>query len=192
MHIPLPPDPGSLATLFTSLHLDYKANVAKSFSLTVDSISTQTQQSPPTDADDETESVMTKAQHQLTVEEHNFWNQLATSLASPPPVLSDLVEEELDGLVDRSHTMRASFQRRTNFPNSGTYRESKEILTAMGIPCIDATGTIEGEALASSIVLRGLADYVASEDTVGSASIRFYVSTYTYSWFRTFSYMKLL
>jgi flap endonuclease-1 len=135
---------------------------------------------------------MTKAQHQLTVEEHNLWNQLATSLASPPPVLSDLVEDELDDLVDRSHTMRASFQRRTNFPNSGTYRESKEILTAMGIPCIDATGAVEGEALASSIVLRGLADYVASEDTVGSAFICFYVSTYTYNWFRTFSYMKPL
>jgi flap endonuclease-1 len=43
----------------------------------------------------------------------------------------------------------------------------------MGIPCIDAIGAIEGEALASSMVLGGLADYVASEDTVGPLFIRF-------------------
>jgi len=121
---------------------------------------------------------MTKAQHQLTVEEHNLWDQLATSLASPPLVLSDLIEEELGTLVDRSHTMSISFQRRTNFPNSDTYNESKEILTAMGISCIDATGAIEAEALASSMVLGGLADYVASEDTVGprpSVSVHIYL-----------------
>jgi flap endonuclease-1 len=93
-------------------------------------------------------------------------------------VLSELVEEELGALVDRSHTMSASFQRRTNIPNSDTYRESKEIPTAMGIQCINATGAIEGEGLASSMVLRGLADYVASEDTVRPASIRFYVFNY--------------
>lgn len=162
----LPSDPGDLVTLFTSLHLSYKANVAKLSSLTVDSTSTQAQKLPPSVTDDEaTEYVMTKAQHQLTVEENNLWKQLSTSLASPPPVLSGLVEEELGALVDRSQTMQTSFQRRTNFPNSDTYRESKEILTAMGIPCIDATGAVEGEALASSMVLGGLADYVASEDT---------------------------
>jgi len=101
------------------------------------------------------------------MEEHNLWNQLASSLTSPTTVLSNLVETELGSLVDRSRTMTDSFQRRTNFPNSDTYRESKEILKAMGIPCIDATGAIEGEALASSMVLGGLADFVASEDTVG-------------------------
>ena len=92
------------------------------------------------------------------------------------PVLLDLVEEKTCALADRSHTISDSFRRRTNFPNSDTtYRESKEILTVISIPCIDVIGSIEGEALASSIVLRGLDDYVASEDTVVSPSIRFYI-----------------
>ena len=155
----------------------------------MDSISTEAQKLPSTIIDDETEYAMTKAQHQLAVEEHNLWDQLATSLASPPLVLSGLIEEELGTLVDRSHTMSISFQRRTNFPNSDTYRESKEILTAMGIPCIDAAGAIEAEALASSMVLGGLADYVASEDTVGPR-LSVSVSTSIYNSFRMFSYMK--
>ena len=36
----------------------------------------------------------------------------------------------------------------------------------MGVPCVEADGPFEAEALAASLVLRGQADYVASEDTV--------------------------
>jgi len=46
-----------------------------------------------------------------------------------------------------------------------TYEESKDILRAMGVPCVESTGPYEAEALASSLVLNGCADYVASEDT---------------------------
>ena len=62
--------------------------------------------------------------------------------------------------------MSTSFLRRTNTPTDQTYQESKDIFQAMSIPCIDAGEATEAEALASAIVHAGLADFVATEDTV--------------------------
>jgi flap endonuclease-1 len=62
--------------------------------------------------------------------------------------------------------MSESFLRRTQIPTDQTYQERKEILQAMGIPCIDAADATEAEALASAIVHQGLADFVASENAV--------------------------
>jgi flap endonuclease-1 len=44
--------------------------------------------------------------------------------------------------------------------------EAREILEAMGVPCFQVQGEHEGEGVASSLVLQGMADYVVSEDTV--------------------------
>jgi len=71
----------------------------------------------------------------------------------------------LEKLSRTSDIMTASFERRMNPPTRQTFRECKEILRAMGIPYMESSGAHEAEALASSMVLQGLADYVASEDT---------------------------
>jgi flap endonuclease-1 len=109
---------------------------------------------------------MSKTQYQLTVEEGKLWHKL-----------TDLEEEVVDqdespaattlaSLREKSCFMVQSYLRRNNPPTEITYEESKNILRAMGVPCLESTGPYEAEALASSLVLNGCADYVASEDTV--------------------------
>ncbi|KAJ7512640.1 PIN domain-like protein [Mycena galericulata] len=106
---------------------------------------------------------MTKSQIQLMADEEKFWEDLV----SPDSDLSDpqSAKEALTTLSYRADVMSQSYQRRTNPPTTQTYDESKELLRTMGVPCIDTTGTYEAEALASSLVINGLADFVASEDT---------------------------
>lgn len=108
---------------------------------------------------------MSKTQHQLTVEEGKLWEKLT----DPEELLDDdasPTETILASLREKSCFMFQSLVRRSNPPTSITYKESKSILHAMGVPCIESTGSYEAEALASSLVLNGCADYVASEDTV--------------------------
>ncbi|KAN0131974.1 PIN domain-like protein [Lactarius tabidus] len=107
---------------------------------------------------------MSKTQHRLTVEEGKLWERL-----TDPEELLDHDESPtetiLTSLREKSCFMVQSLLRRSNPPTGITYEESKNVLHAMGIPCIDTSGPYEAEALASSLVLNGCADYVASEDT---------------------------
>lgn len=121
---------------------------------------------PADPADVQVQAAMSKTQYQLTVEEGKLWHKL-----------TDLEEEVVDqdesptattlaSLREKSYFMVQSYLRRNNPPTEITYEESKNILRAMGVPCLESTGPYEAEALASSLVLNGCADYVASEDTV--------------------------
>ena len=118
---------------------------------------------------------MTKAQNQLTTDEGKLWGKIASSMSMHvKPSVSSTVPldfsistiDDIHTLADKSLVMSTSFLRRTQTPTNKTYKESKEILQAMGIACIDATDATEAEALASAIVHEGLADFVATEDTV--------------------------
>lgn len=120
----------------------------------------------PEDQDDETEVTqeLSQAQRRLVMEEEFIWNRL-----------SEMVNKEGTGedvfllareLEDKSSKILTSYERRKNPPTSEVYDQSRIILQAMGVPCINAKGGVEGEALAAAIVRDGLADYVASEDTV--------------------------
>ena len=117
---------------------------------------------------------MTKAQNQLATDEGKIWGKIASlmSMYAKPSLSTALLEfpistiNDIHTLANKSFLMSTSFLRRTNTPTNQTYQESKEILQAMGIPCIDATDATEAEALASAIVHQGLADFVATEDTV--------------------------
>ncbi len=115
---------------------------------------------------------MSKYQVRLTIDEGKFWDELVQSASTesldtesedPDPMSTGI---DLDSLTAKSFAMSESYRRRTNPPTSQTYQECKEILTAMGVPVIEPEGAFEAEALAASMVLHGLADYVASEDTV--------------------------
>ena len=115
---------------------------------------------------DEAQTVhaMSKRQNELTFEESNFWEHLSDAEVSK--LGADAVEHELAALAEKSNVISQSYERRTHPPTAETYEESKEILRAMGVPCLESTGPFEAEALASSLVIHGYADYVASEDTV--------------------------
>ncbi|RDX47303.1 PIN domain-like protein [Lentinus brumalis] len=106
---------------------------------------------------------LSKSQHGLLREEAALWIELAES------VKADNMAESLDHLAQaleaKSNVLSESYIRRTHPPTTETYEESKSILRAMGIPCIEPAGPFEAEALAASLVLHGHADYVASEDT---------------------------
>ncbi|KAF8068883.1 PIN domain-like protein [Lyophyllum atratum] len=179
------------------LYREYRQSISKLASLAVPPDASQP---PVTDAgatEIQTEIVMTKAQHQLILEEGKFWNRFldpsvgtedtpsttpavqplelpapaeqlpepSAPSAAPAAPAEQPPELSLAKLSRTSDIMSASFVRRMNPPTKQTFRESKEILLAMGIPCLESSGAFEAEALASSMVLNGLADYVVSEDT---------------------------
>lgn len=167
---------GLFSVLF-SLHSQYQQSISKLSSLselkllapqsTPPSIVTTT--APPEQCETlvteaQAEYTMSKTQDQLTLEEGKFWAQIIQS----PTLLEDAetMEPIVNSLEQKSSVLSESYNRRTNPPTSVTYDESKEILSAMGVPCIETQGAFEAEALASSLVINGFADYVASEDTV--------------------------
>jgi hypothetical protein len=122
--------------------------------------------SEPVDpADAQVQAAMSRTQHQLIIEEGKLWERL-----TDPDEAVDHDESPttaiLASLREKSSFMVQSYLRRNNPPTEITYEESKDILRAMGVPCVESTGPYEAEALASSLVLNGCADYVASEDTV--------------------------
>ncbi|GLB42353.1 putative PIN domain-like protein [Lyophyllum shimeji] len=149
-----------------ALYRDYRESIPKLASLATTSNDSSGATSTTGDPDTQADIVMTKAQHQLVLDEGDFWGKfLATSAADPATPMTQPPEMALARLSRTSDIMYASFERRMNPPTMQTYRECKDILQALGIPCLEASGPHEAEALASSIVLQGLADYVASEDT---------------------------
>jgi flap endonuclease-1 len=127
--------------------------------------SSLTSSGPVDPADAQVQAAMSKTQYQLTLEEGKLWEKL-----TDPDEAVDHDESPtvaiLASLREKSSFMVQSYHRRNNPPTEITYKESKSILHAMGVPCIESTGPFEAEALASALVLNGCADYVASEDTV--------------------------
>ncbi|TDL22872.1 PIN domain-like protein [Rickenella mellea] len=107
------------------------------------------------------EILESRTQYHLTIEEGRIWHDLAESVSTPERDPS----EALAALADRSLYISESYERRSKPPSYETYEESKMLLEAMGVPCIESSGPFEAEALASSLVLNGYADFVASEDT---------------------------
>ncbi|KAI0064360.1 PIN domain-like protein [Artomyces pyxidatus] len=146
-----------------ALYLSYRQSIFK-----MDGLSTSDQPSsaiPLTDDvhDMHTEAAMSKSQHQLTIDEGRLWETLAG-----PTVLEDGDDSPqtiLAALAEKSSLIAQSYLRRNNPPTEETYIESKAILQTMGVPWVETTGPYEAEALASSLVLKGFGDYVATEDT---------------------------
>jgi flap endonuclease-1 len=93
---------------------------------------------------------------------------------------SKSAQSNLPYLEERSSLMYQSFHRRMNLPTEETYKDSRRILRAMGVPCVVCTGEFEAEALAAALVLKGYADYVASEDTVRTLNYVNSVNTYCF------------
>lgn len=156
-----PMDVDNISSTLTNLYLGYKASLERLNALPQSS----SVLSPPGSddvADARTEYMMSKTQAQLTSDEGEFW----TKLTRVHSVTGEDVQEDAIILTHKSHFLSESYSRRSNPPTTQTYDECKEIIRAMGVPCIQTDGPFEAEALAASIVLHGQADFVASEDTV--------------------------
>ena len=107
---------------------------------------------------------LSKSQNELLLEDGKLWEQLASSAESDR--FTETATQLAEMLKMKSTVLSESYVRRTDAPTAQTYEECREILRNMGVPCLEATDRFEGEALAASMVINGLADYVASEDTV--------------------------
>jgi len=154
--------PSRVSSMLAALYSSFLANVRQMEVL----LSPRTVLPRPEEQDDETRVTqeLSQAQRRLVMEEGRIWNRLSevTSEEEAEVDVSFLARE----LEDRSGKILTSYERRNNPPTGEVYEQSRIILQAMGVPCIDAKGGVEGEALAAAIVRDGLADYVASEDTV--------------------------
>lgn len=111
------------------------------------------------------EYAMSKSQQSLIHAEAHLWAQLAESVEAGTG-MTESVSRMAESLEAKSSVLSESYMRRTHPPTAETYMQSKEILRAMGIPCIEPSGPYEAEALAAAVVLSDHADLVASEDTV--------------------------
>lgn len=153
--------PSQVSSMLAALYSGFLVSVRKMGVL----LSPRTVLPRPEERDDETKITqeLSQAQRRLVVEEESIWRQLS-EVASEGGTEEDVsfLARELEG---KSAKILTSYERRNNPPTSEVYNQCRIILQAMGVPCIDSGGGVEGEALAAAIVRNGLADYVASEDT---------------------------
>ena len=152
------PSAEDVLTDMASLFLDYRQSLSKITTLP------DPQSKIPPDSEGGEADVMSKNQQQLTVDEGHIWEDILSS-----PTTTESTQSSLESLFRKSDLMAASYRRRAVPATAQTFNESKEILQAMGVPCLAPEGPFEAEALASALVHNGLADYVASEDTVRPA-----------------------
>ncbi|KAI8976722.1 PIN domain-like protein [Trametes punicea] len=152
------------------LYMEYQQSIpqmmflAQASPMDVSSMASTAQELSPQEAEDaRIDYGLSKSQHGLTIEEGKLWDQLVSS--DDFQSVQETIQSLATSLEAKSSVLSESYARRTQPPTTETYEQSREILRAMGIPCIEPSGPFEGEALAASMVLHGYADYVASEDT---------------------------
>jgi flap endonuclease-1 len=163
-----PEETPDLSSALASLYVDFRRSIH-----TLDELPTHDSSAAEGAEEAQTQVLMSKAQAALAREEGQFWQALISDDTSAVENISAgdtdagvTPIDRLSKIFAKSTFMAESYLRRSNPPTTETYAESRAILEAMGIPVIVTAGPYEAEALASSIVLCGMADYVASEDTV--------------------------
>ncbi|KAI0356104.1 PIN domain-like protein [Trametes cingulata] len=161
--------PKDLAGNISRLYGDFQQSIPRILSLAASSPPELSAMSSPQNISQEeieearVDYALSKSQHSLMMEEGKLWEQLASldDLAS----IEDSITSLAESLEAKSSVLSESYARRTHPPTSETYEQSKEVLRAMGVPCVEPAGPYEAETLAASLVIHGYADYVASEDT---------------------------
>ncbi|KAL5485359.1 hypothetical protein ACEPAI_8001 [Sanghuangporus weigelae] len=104
----------------------------------------------------------TRKQLSLSYDENLLWNKIPSLIAHTrslrtPPLLVNALQ--------RCKILCESYKKRASPPTEETFKECRLILEALGVPCIESRGQYEAEGLAAALVRRGLAHFVASEDT---------------------------
>lgn len=154
--VPQSMDPDELPSALATLYHDYQNSIPQLATLP-ELASAEPEDTPVLYA-------MSKLQHELAIDEGQVWVGIHGMIATDAE--DDKYTSVLQALEERSAYMSQSYERRNNPPTAETYAECRLILEAMGVPCIEATGPYEAEAVASSIVVNGYGDYVVSEDSV--------------------------
>jgi flap endonuclease-1 len=127
----------------------------------VEASAAEASSTPAADADDaQTLRTISKQQRALTAGEARVWRAL------PSAQDCGALAADVAGLLGQSVLIAESYGRRANVATAQTYAEAREVLGALGVPCILPAGACEAEALAAALVVHGHADYVVSEDTV--------------------------
>jgi hypothetical protein len=157
-------DPSKLASDIGALYKEFQRSVPTVQGIDAEERSTVVTGAETSPSDAQATATASKFQKALTLAEGKIWAALAHHASETP--YAELACDAA-ALRDQSAHMSESYTRRTHPPTQKTYDECREILGALGIPCITTEGEYEAEALASSIVVHGHADFVASEDTVG-------------------------
>ena len=154
-----------ISNLFYNLYRQYQQSATPRSSLKPDGLIRHQADtiSYQEDADDAIHE--SKIQYSMTLEEGKLWKTVASAASFPD---DDAASKAISELADRSHVLAQSYERRSRPPTAETYKESRAMITAMGIPCVESTGPFEAEGLAASLVLHGRGDYVATEDTVSN------------------------
>lgn len=152
-----------ISTLFYNLYHQYQLSAGPRSSLKSDGSLRHLKDTISYQEDAEDAIQESKMQHSMTLEEGKLWKAVASAA---PLSDDDAASKAISDLADRSHLLAHSYERRSRPPTADTYKESRAMLSAMGIPCVESTGPFEAEGLAASLVLHGLGDYVATEDTV--------------------------
>lgn len=99
----------------------------------------------------------------LTQEEGRIWDEIRSIIAYPHEARTTMA---LADLTQRSEVLAESYQKRSSPPPPEAYHESRMLIEAMGVPCIESRAPYEAEGVAASLVRHGRAHLVASEDTV--------------------------
>ena len=136
----------------------------RSFKRTIQAIADPS--NSPSDSPEEASE--SKNQLVLTNDEDNLWSDVQLLVTEHGGIGAPMLLEQI---MRRSTALSDNYERRCKPPTEETYTECKLILQALGVPCIEARSPFEAEGLASSLVRRGLADFVASEDTVSDSVI---------------------
>ena len=106
-----------------------------------------------------------KIQLELQDTEKKLWEtMLGQSSELKPEELSH--KAQVAQLLEQSAALLNSYTRRVKAPTAEVYEESRMIIAAMGIPVIESDGPYEAEGVAARLVTSGIANIVASEDTV--------------------------
>lgn len=71
----------------------------------------------------------------------------------------------LDNMISRAATVRETYVGSLNVPQEKDHAACRDLLRVMGVPIVIARIPYEAEGLASTLVLRGQADFVGSEDS---------------------------
>lgn len=117
----------------------------------------------------EAAATASRLQAQLVAEEGRIWSSILQPTPTTAPEQDDRADETIQNLrklLIASQNLLESYSRRQSPPTSLTYDESRIVLNAMRVPVVEAPYPYEAEGVAASLCINGLADFVASEDTV--------------------------
>lgn len=105
----------------------------------------------------------TPRQSLLTEAEASLIQQALESVRVQLP--SDVLRLEIQKLAEQAKNVAATYDSSLGTPGPSDHQETKDLLRIMGVPVIDVAAPYEAEGVASAMALKGLIDFVGTEDS---------------------------